>query len=90
MTQSEKAFARLIERMGRREVQKLLRDWNSSQLSEDGTKILKTTRNGSTRTASKAAFFRWLFSDEQDNPDKYSQDEERVERIKLARLNAVT
>lgn len=81
------AFACLIEKMGRADVEALMGDWNGSELSEDGTKISFTdTRSGTGKwTYSRSEFFTWLFSDEPLDPAKYVQDQEWIGRVKLAR-----
>ena len=85
--QNGKALTRLIEKMGRGEVEVLLGDWNGSELSEDGTKIyFMDTRGGSGKFSyTKGEFFGWLFGDDPTNPSEYIQEQEWVERVRLAR-----
>ena len=82
-----KALARLIEKLGRSEVEALLGEWNSSELSEDGTMIVYFDRRSDTGkwTYPKGEFFAWLFGDEPLDPAQHEQDPEWTERVKLAR-----
>jgi hypothetical protein len=82
-----KALARLIEKMGRGEVEALLGDWNGSELTEDGTKIIFYDRRNDTGKWDypKGDFFKWLFSDEPLDPTQYALDPEWLDRVKLAR-----
>jgi len=85
-----KAFAQLIEKIGRGEVEHLLAEWESCELSEDGEKIYFTdTRSGTGKWAyTKAEFLAWLFSDEPLDPVKYVQDQEWIGLINSARETA--
>lgn len=86
-----KALTRIIQKLGRADVESLLSNWNGSELSEDGKTIFfDDTRSGTGKwTYTKGEFFAWLFSDEPLDASKYCLDQEWVEQVKKARDTAL-
>jgi hypothetical protein len=92
------AFKAIVEALGRDEVAGILLNWNDSELSEDGSKIIcyvgrdreySRGRDGGKSTISKKEFIAWLLSDAPFDEVVYGKaigkDTEWVNKIRSAR-----
>lgn len=92
------AFRAIVEKMGRDDVSAILLNWNDSELSDDGEKIIlyvgrdreySRGAEGGKSTIRKAEFIEWLLSDAPFDVTVYGEairsDAEWTEKINSAR-----
>ena len=62
---AKREFGKSFSKIGKDDLNELLANWNGSELSEDGTRIVVRDRRGGggSYSQTKGEFFDWLFSD---------------------------
>lgn len=98
-----KAFSSLVSTLGKDDVSELLMNWNDSELSDDGSKIIvfpgrdrrySAGELGGSMKAGKGEFLSWLHSDAPLDPAVFEVSEEWKSKVDAARnatgLNAVS
>lgn len=81
------AWQRLMAQVGRDGMEEIVSNFRGAELSEDGSKIInRDVRGGGGKwTETKGDFFKWLFSDEPTDPNKFIQEKAWVDQIQKAR-----
>lgn len=85
-------FDHILSQIGRDEMDRILFNWNDSELSEDNSEIHVYTDcrsygpgTGGVDLVDKKDFVDWLLSDEPYNKEYYDQDNEWINLISEAR-----
>lgn len=89
-----KAFSSMVNTLGRDDVSELLMNWNDSELSNDGTKIIlfpgrdraySAGELGGKVTAGKGGFLSWLHSEAPLDPAVFEVSDEWRAKVEAAR-----